>query len=100
MKGQNIQNHIRIGINRSQSDNCVSLTITEAYFGGGRLAISYIIETEKTDLKSFAKDQGNAFSFHASLNEKPLTYMACFEQNVKDGVARGILDMGLPVHKL
>ncbi|MBY0122007.1 DUF4179 domain-containing protein [Bacillus sp. S/N-304-OC-R1] len=82
-------------LNETVIDNGVSLTITEAFFGGGRLAISYIIETDKADLKLFEKNQGNGFSFQASINEKPFTYMAGFEQNVNDGVARGILDMGV-----
>ena len=84
-------------LNETITDNGVSLTITEAYFGGGRLAIGYIIETDKADLKSFEKYQGIPLSFKALLDGERFTYMSDFEQSVKDGAAFGIIDMGVGI---
>lgn len=84
-------------LNETITDNGVSLTITEAYFGGGRLAIGYKIDTDKVKLESFEKYQGIPLSFKALLDGERFTYMSDFEQSVKDGAAFGIIDMGVGI---
>ncbi|MFD2443248.1 DUF4179 domain-containing protein [Bacillus sp. CGMCC 1.16607] len=82
-------------LNETVTDNEVSLTITEAYFGGGRLAIGYIIETDKMELESFGKAKGIPLSYKALLDGQSFAHLTEFEQSVEDGVARGIMDVGV-----
>lgn len=82
-------------LNETVTDNGVSLTITEAYFGGGRLVLAYRIETDEVELKSFGKAEGVPLTFDALINNHPFTYSTEFEQTVENGVATGIIDMGI-----
>nr|WP_106783079.1 DUF4179 domain-containing protein [Lysinibacillus timonensis] len=82
-------------LNETVTNNGVSLTITEAYFGGGRLALGYMIESDEAVLETIEKTQGIPLHFEALINNQPFTFMAEFEQTVENGVASGIIDMGV-----
>ncbi|HWL26019.1 MAG TPA: DUF4179 domain-containing protein [Ureibacillus sp.] len=82
-------------LNETVTNNGVSLTITEAYFGGGRLVIGYTIETDKVDLQSVGNAEGVPLNFEAKINGQHFDYMADYEQNSEVGVATGIIDMSV-----
>ncbi|SOC44094.1 DUF4179 domain-containing protein [Ureibacillus acetophenoni] len=80
-------------LNETVTNNGISLTITEAFLGGGRIAIAYTIETDKVVLQDISKNQGVPLSFDAQLNGQRFDYIAEFEQHVNGDVATGIIDM-------
>lgn len=82
-------------LNETVTDNGVSLTITEAFFGGGRLAIGYTIETDNVEIQSNLKESKIPLHFQAQLDQKRFTYLADFEQSMQNNVLRGIIDMGI-----
>jgi len=82
-------------LNETVTNNGVSLTITEAYFGGGRLVIAYTVEADKIELQTIEKGHGVPISFDALLNGQRFDYMSDFEQRVENGVATGIIDMSV-----
>lgn len=89
------QKGLSSALNETVTDNGVSLTITEAFFGGGRLAIGYTIETDNVDIQSNLKESDIPLHFQAQLDHKRFTYLADFEQSMQNGVFRGIIDMGI-----
>lgn len=80
-------------LNETVTNNGISLTITEAFIGGGRITIAYTIETDKVILQDIGKAQGVPLSFNATLNGQRFDYISEFEQHVNGGVATGIIDM-------
>lgn len=82
-------------LNETVTDNGISLTITEAYFGGGRLVIGYTIETDNIELQTLEKAQEVPLSFEALLNGQRFDYMSEFEQSIENGVVTGIIDMSV-----
>lgn len=79
--------------NETITNNGVSFTINEAYFGGGRLIIGYTIDTDKVELETIEKSKSVPLHFEAKLDGERFTFRADFEQMAKNGVANGIIDM-------
>ena len=80
-------------LNETITYNGISLTITEAFIGGGRIAIAYTIESDDIVLQNINNEQGVPLSFDAKLNGQQFDYISEFEQSVNNGIVTGIINM-------
>lgn len=82
-------------LNQTVTDQGITLTITETYFGGGRLVIAYTTETEEVELERVIKGRGIPLHFEALIDGEQFSYSTTYEQSVDQGVAKGIIDMSV-----
>jgi len=82
-------------LNQTVTDQGITLTITETYFGGGRLVIAYTIESEEVELERVVKGRGVPLHYNALIDGEQFSHSTTFEQSVDEGVAKGIIDMSI-----